>query len=342
MILTDKKTDSPSIVYLVGRSQKMGIPFKLRLLLLYDRMVDRVDLSTLTPKESRQQMEDGIKKVRSYIQYPDEELHEIREVLIPVFGGDRITLRIYRPDSKFNLPLIVYFHGGGWVQGSLETHENSCRRLAKQNNAVVVSVDYRLAPEYPFPVPGGDCYTATVWAVEHAGSFGANPAQLIVMGDSAGGNMAAIVSLMARDKNGPQISLQVLIYPALDATLSMPSVHKLGKGYLLTEAKMQWYRDHYCGIEPDKKQPYLSPVFASDLTNLPPALIITAEFDPLKDDGEVYAKRLKESGNEVVFKEYKGMIHAFLAMPKLLRSAREAEAQITAVFSQTLLSQHHR
>jgi acetyl esterase len=315
----------------------MGVPLKLKLLLLYNRIVDRVDLSTLTPEESRQQMEEGIKKVRSYIQYPDEELHEIREELIPVAGGDRITLRIYRPSSEANLPLVVYFHGGGWVQGSLDTHDNTCQRLAKQNNAVVVSVDYRLAPEYPFPVPGEDCYTATVWAVEHAGSFGANPAQLIVIGDSAGGNMAAIVSLMARDRNGPKITMQVLIYPALDATLSMPSVHKLGKGYLLTEGKMHWYRDHYCGKEPDKKQPYLSPVFAADLTNLPPALIITAEFDPLKDDGEVYAKRLEEAGNEVVFKEYKGMIHAFLAMPKLLRSTREAETQIAAMIRQVLI-----
>jgi acetyl esterase len=314
----------------------MGIPLKLKLLLLFGRIIDRVDLSTLTPEESRQQMEEGIKKVRSYIQYPDEELHEIREERIPVAGVDRITLRVYRPSSKVNLPLIVYFHGGGWVQGSLDTHDNTCRRLAKQNDAVVVSVDYRLAPEYPFPVPGEDCYTATVWAVEHAGSLGANPAQLIVMGDSAGGNMAAIVSLMARDRNGPQITMQVLIYPALDATLSMPSVHKLGKGYMLTEEKMTWYRDHYCGKEPDKKQLYLSPVFASDLTNLPPALIITAEFDPLKDDGEVYAKRLKEAGNEVVFKEYKGMIHAFLAMPKLLHATREAETQISTFLKKIL------
>jgi acetyl esterase len=320
----------------------MGVPLKLKLLLLYDRIVDRVDLTTLTPEDSRKQMEDGIKKVRSYIQYPDEELNEIREERVPVSGGDHITLRIYRPNSKAYLPLIIYFHGGGWVQGSLDTHDNSCRRLAKHNAAVVVSVDYRLAPEFPFPVPGEDCYTATEWAVEHAGSFGANPAQLIVMGDSAGGNMAALVALMARDKNGPRITMQVLIYPALDATLSMPSIHSLGEGYLLTEEKMRWYRDHYCGKEPDKTQPYLSPVFASDLTNLPPALIITAEFDPLKDDGKVYAKRLKEAGNEVVFKEYKGMIHAFLAMPKLLRSTREAEAQIAAVISQTLLNQHYR
>jgi acetyl esterase len=314
----------------------MGIPLKLKLLLLYDRIIDRVDLSTLTPEESRQQMEDGIKKVRSFIQFPDEELHEIREERIPVSGGDRITLRIYRPNSKVNLPLIIYFHGGGWVQGNLDTHDNSCRRLAKHNNAVVVSVDYRLAPEYPFPVPGEDCYTATVWAVEQAGSFGANPAQLIVMGDSAGGNMAAIVALMARDMNGPRITMQVLIYPTLDATLSMPSVHKLGKGYLLTEGKMHWYRDHYCGKEPDKKQPYLSPVFAADLTNLPPALIITAEFDPLKDDGEVYAKRLNEAGNSVIFKEYKGMIHAFFAMPKLLHATREAETQISTVLKKIL------
>lgn len=312
----------------------MGIPFKLRILLFFDKIIDRVELSDLTPERSRKRMVAGINKVRSYIQYPDEVIYEVKEECIPVSGSDVITLRIYRATTDTDRPLIVYFHGGGWVQGNLDTHDNSCRRLAKQNNAVVVSVDYRLAPEHPFPIPGEDCFTATIWAFEHARSMGADPDKLIVAGDSAGGNMAAVVALMARDRKGPRIALQVLIYPTLDATLSMPSVHKLGKGYLLTEEMMHWYRDHYCGKEPDKKQPYLSPVFAADLTRLPPALIITAEFDPLKDDGEVYAKRLKEAGNEVVFKEYKGMIHAFFAMPKLLRATREAEAQIAAVIQQ--------
>jgi acetyl esterase len=273
----------------------------------------------------------GINKVKSYIQYPDEVLHEVKEIRIPVSGGDNITLRTYRATPETNLPLIVYFHGGGWVQGNLNTHDNSCRRLAKHNNAVVVSVDYRLAPEHPFPIPGEDCYTSACWAVENARSLGADPDKLIVMGDSAGGNMAAVVALKARDRNGPRIAMQVLIYPTLDATLSMPSVHRLGKGYLLTEEMMYWYRDHYCGNEPDKTQPYLSPVLAPDLYDLPPALIITAEFDPLKDDGELYAKRLKEAGNQVIFTEYKGMVHAFFAMPRLLKATRIAEAQICTV-----------
>ncbi len=314
----------------------MGIPFKLKLLLFFDKIIDRTDPSTLTPERSRKRMVASINKARSFIQYPNELLHEVKEEKIPVSGGEHIKLRIYRAIAEAGLPLIVYFHGGGWVQGNLETHDNTCRRLAKHNNAVVVAVDYRLAPENPFPIPGEDCYTATCWAVEHARSMGADSNKLIVMGDSAGGNMAAVVALMARDKNGPPIALQVLIYPTLDATLSMPSIHKLGKGYLLTEAMMHWYRDHYCGNEPDKQQPYLSPVFAPDLKNLPPALIITAEFDPLKDDGELYAKRLKEAGNKLFFSEYQGMVHAFFAMPKLLKAAREAELQISSVIKKIL------
>ncbi|HLO82283.1 MAG TPA: alpha/beta hydrolase, partial [Chitinophagaceae bacterium] len=178
----------------------MGIPLQLRALLFFDKIIDRVELSTLTPERSRKRMVAGINKVKSYIQYANEVLHDIKDISIPVSGGDEITLRIYRSTADSEQPLIVYFHGGGWVQGNLETHDNSCRRLAKQNNAVVVSVDYRLAPEHPFPTPGEDCYTATTWAFEHARSLGADPNKLIVMGDSAGGNMAAVVALMARDK----------------------------------------------------------------------------------------------------------------------------------------------
>jgi acetyl esterase len=304
----------------------MAIPLRLRLLLLFDRLQSQ-DITRLTPHQARADMKAGIRKVKRFIHYKDDALHHVNEVSIPVQSG-QIKLRVYKPGDRQNHPLIMFFHGGGWVQGDLDTHDHNCRRMARQNHAVVVSVDYRLAPEHPFPIPGEDCYAATCWAVSQAASLGADASKLFVMGDSAGGNMAAVVAMKSRDLGGPAILGQILIYPALDATLSTASIDKLGKGYFLTSAKIRWYRDHYCGHESNKKHPYLSPMFAEDLKGLPPALIITAEYDPLKEEGEIYAKRMVESGNEVEFREYKGMVHAFFSMPKLVRAARELEDQI--------------
>lgn len=285
------------------------------------------DIKKLSPEQARAAMRKGVTQLQKLTRYREEKLFRVEERPIVLRKG-LIKARIYQPVEQDGLPLIMFFHGGGFVQGDVYTHDHNCRRLALQNNAVVVSVEYRLAPEFPFPIPAEDCYEATCWAVEQAKELGANPHKLVVMGDSAGGNLATVVCMMSRDRGGPPISAQVLIYPALDATLSMPSINRLGKGYFLTKEKMEWYVGHYSRNEANKRHPHLSPLFADKLQDLPPALIITAEFDPLLDDGETYAKKLKEAGVPVEYREYKGMIHAFFSMPGFLREAHEAEDQV--------------
>jgi acetyl esterase len=311
---------------------------RIRILLFLMRFRKQIDFTKITAVEFRDYNRKAIKELKALAQYPQENLFQIRDEMIKVSGDGEIVLRIYRPIEGKVLPLLLYFHGGGFVVGDLESHDSTCRRLAKQNECVVVAVDYRLAPEYPFPIPCEDCYEATVWAVKNANSLGVNPERVAVMGDSAGGNLATVVAMMARDRKGPIISCQVLIYPTTDASKSMPSIESLKDGYLLTREMIHWFSKNYCGHENDLRQSYLSPLFATNLTNLPTALIITAEFDPLKDEGEAYARKLKENGNHVVFKEYVGMIHVFFQMPKYLPEARMAEAQVASFLQQYLFS----
>lgn len=310
----------------------MRIPFKLKLLLMIDNL-KKQDINKLTPDRSRANMRKSLNQVKRLIHFRDDAIFSVEERPLALKKG-LIKVRIYKPVEKEGLPLIMFFHGGGFVQGDLYIYDHNCRRIAKQNNAVVISVDYRLAPEFPFPIPAQDCYEATRWGVEQALSLGADPKNLVVMGDSAGGNLATVVAMMARDLGGPHIKAQVLIYPALDATLSMASIDRYGKGHFLTKEMMQWYVSHYSGSA-DKRHPHLSPLLATDLKNLPPALIITAQYDPLVDEGELYSKRLQNAGVLVVYKEYKGMIHGFFSMPRLLKEAREAEEQI-ATFCRNL------
>jgi len=311
----------------------MSLPLKLKLLLLIESLV-RPDVATTTPEKSRAKFKKGLKQLGWIIQYSPEKLYSIQDEWIPVPEGDKILLRIYRPDEASALPVILYFHGGGFVQGDIDTHDNLCRRLAKQNHCVVVSVDYRLAPEYPYPIPGEDCYAAMLWTVAHVKTFGGDTDKLVVMGDSAGGNLATVVCMMARDRNGPSIIGQLLIYPALDATLCMPSITANGEGYFLTKELIAWYVNHYCGKTDDKRQAYLSPLFAEDLTNLPPFLLITADYDPLKDEGELYARRLRDAGIEGSYTDYKRMIHGFFSMPKLLKETRDLERQVSLTLNQ--------
>jgi acetyl esterase/lipase len=312
----------------------MALNFKLRLLLLLVKLQRKVDFSKTTPDDFRKYTREKNIRLTKVFHYPPEKLFKVWDVFIDVSKNDKIQIRIYKPSDLDNQPILMYFHGGGFVIGDIEGYELNCRRLAKQNNAVVVSVRYRLAPEHPFPTPSEDCYAATLWAVENFRLLGANPSQVIVMGDSAGGNLATVVTMMAREKGQPKISCQILIYPTVDATLSMGSINKLGKSYLLTKELMVWFVNHYCGNESDLRQSYLSPLFAKNLKNLPVALIATCEFDPLKDEGECYAKNLIEAGNQVIFEEYKGMIHTFFQMPKYLKAARVLESQITYTLNQ--------
>jgi acetyl esterase len=274
-------------------------------------------MSQLSPDEARAAMAN----LAALGRYPDERAPtEDRTISGP--GGD-IPVRVYRPNADRPLPVVVYFHGGGWVIGNIETHDTVCQQLASLVPAVVVSVDYRLAPEHRFPAAVEDCVAATGWVYEHAGELGADGSRLAVAGDSAGGNLAAVVSIKARDAGSPPIRFQLLVYPATDMTRSFPSHVENGEGYLLTNDSMEWFIGHYLP-EAERKNPEASPLFADSLAGLPPALVITAEFDPLRDEGEAYAERLRESGVDVRASRYDGMIHAFYGMDLLLPQATRA------------------
>ena len=230
---------------------------------------------------------------------------------IPGPEGD-ITVRIYTPDGSAERPVIVYFHGGGWVIGELDTVDRPVRSIALRTGSVVVSVDYRLAPEHVYPAAFDDCYAATVWVAEHAAELGADPARLLVGGDSAGGNLAAAVSIAARDRGGPTIAAQLLLYPVTDFAFTTASYADNGEGYLLQRATMQWFWAHYLGAGDLGKDPYAAPARADSLVGLPPAFVITAEFDPLRDEGEAYAVALSDAGVPVTARRYDGMVHGFL------------------------------
>ena len=235
-----------------------------------------------------------------------------------------IPVRVYTPEGRAPFPVLVYFHGGGWVIGNLETHDGLCRHLANAAHCVVVSVDYRLAPEHPFPASGEDAYAATRWVAGNAAALGGDAKRIAVGGDSAGGNLSAVVSLMARDRGGPPIVFQLLVYPATDLPSANMSYRENGEGYFLTAKSMHWFFAHYCGANPDASDPYLCPLRAKNLGGLPPALVVTAGFDPLRDEGEAYAAGLREAGVRTKLTRYPGMIHGFFGMGPLLTQARAA------------------
>jgi acetyl esterase len=231
---------------------------------------------------------------------------------VPGAAGE-IPARVYWPASQNGsaapaLPLIVFFHGGGFVLCDLDTHDAVCRNLANLVDAVVLSVDYRLAPETPYPGGVEDAYAATVWAHRNAAELGGDPNRLVVAGDSSGGNFAAVVALMARDRGGPPIAFQYLIYPVTDQDFDNQSYRENGDDYFTTAAHMRWYCEQYGGEADD---PYVSPLRAADLSGLPPARVITSEFDPLRDEGEAYARRLSEAGVDASFRRFDGMFHGF-------------------------------
>lgn len=252
---------------------------------------------------------------------PQIAVGNVADRTIPGPGGD-LPIRIYTPKGEGPFPVCVHFHGGGWVIGDLDTHDAQCRDLCNLANCIVVAVDYRLAPEHPYPAAAEDCYAATVWTANNAASINADPSRIAVAGDSAGGNLAAVVSQMARDRKGPRIAMQVLVYPVTDAGFDTPSYRDNAEGYLLTRDSMHWFWDHYCPKAADRAHPYAAPARAQDLTNLPPALILTAEFDPLRDEGEAYGARLTQAGGKVECIRYDGLIHGFFSMSHLLDAGR--------------------
>jgi acetyl esterase len=262
-------------------------------------------------------------------QRPGAEVAEARDVVIPGPAGD-IPARLYRPQGSTPdqvLPVLVYFHGGGWVIGNLESHDGACRSLANRAGAAVVSVDYRLAPEHRFPAAVDDCWAATQWVAEHGAELGVDGDRLAVGGDSAGGNLAAIVALLARDAGAPNVRLQVLVYPAVDARMHSPSIDENAKGFLLTKEDMEWFYGHY-GIADAVGDMRVSPLLAASHEGVAPALVLTAEFDPLRDEGELYATKLQEAGVSVDLTRYDGMIHGFFGMLGDIDAADQAHDQV--------------
>jgi acetyl esterase len=231
--------------------------------------------------------------------------------------------------------MLVYFHGGGWVIGSLDTHDNSCRTLANSTGAIVVSIDYRLAPEHKFPAPLEDCYAAASWVVANAASLGGDAERVAIGGDSAGGNLTAAVALMARDKGGPRFTHQLLVYPVTDAACDTRSYVENAEGYFLTKVSMLWFWNHYLRERLDGENPYASPLRAEDLKGLPPATVLTAEYDPLRDEGEQYGARLKEAGVPTRITRYDGMIHGFFGMGDVLPQAKDAMREAAAALRQS-------
>ncbi len=283
-------------------------------------------VNTLTPAQARESKNPMFVKSGGQ----PESLANVENFHIPGSAG-QIPLRVYTPTGRAPFPILVYFHGGGWVIGNLDTHDSICRSLANRASCIVIAVDYRLAPEHRFPAAVEDAYTAICWASSNAHRIDGDPARIAAGGDSAGGNLAAVVSLMARDKGMPSVIYQVLIYPVTDlSAFDTASYHQHGQGYMLTKDGMDYYRDHYIEYEEQLKNPYASPLLAQEIGGLPPALILTAEFDVLTDEALAYAKRLKEAGVHVTCKCFDGMIHGFCCLGGMIDRASDAMNEIAA------------
>jgi len=284
-------------------------------------------IETLAPAEARQAVVEAIKALAG----TPEEVGRVEDLRIP-HAAHNIPVRMYTPPRDGPFPCLLYFHGGGWVVCDLDTHDVVCRSIARGAGAVVVAVDYRLAPEHKFPAAVEDCYAATCWVAANAARLGIDPNRIAVGGDSAGGNLAAVMCLKSRDEGGPAIALQVMVYPVTNlASLDTPSYAEFAEGYYLTRSEMEWFRAHYLAGPGDARNPYASPLLAPDLRGLPPAVMITAECDPLRDEGEAYARRLADAGVTVTCTRYAGMIHPFFSLGGFLAQGRRAVEQVTAV-----------
>jgi acetyl esterase len=263
---------------------------------------------------------------------PAEEVFAVED-----HDADGVPVRMYRPSADPVLPVIVYFHGGGWTIGSIEQFDPITRQVANAANAIVVSVDYRLAPEHPFPAPLDDCWQALVWAAKNAEAFGGDPSRLAVMGDSAGGNLAAVCALLARNAGGPELTRQILVYPVTDCDFDTSSYQENGEGYLLTAEDMRWFFSCYTAAgtsaATDPSDWRISPLRAPDLSEVAPAVVLTAEFDPLRDEGRAYAARLEGAGVPVVRMPYDGLIHGFFGLSAAFDASRDALQRISAELS---------
>ena len=275
-------------------------------------------LESMTPAEARLATEGMICAVAEAPQ-----LASVEDRRIPGPAGE-IPVRVYTPEGRVPQPILVYFHGGGFVIGSLDSHDPICRVLASRIPAIVVAVDYRLAPEHPFPAAAEDAYAATCWVAAHARDFGGDAGRIAVAGDSAGGNLSAVVSLLARDRGGPSLAHQLLIYPVTDFSFETRSHIDNAEGYFLTRPLMEWFLGQYFSGPTPRSDPRFAVLRAPDLRGLPPATVVTAEFDPLRDEGESYAARLRAAGVPAELTRTDGMFHGFFGMPAVFPQAETA------------------
>ena len=268
------------------------------------------------------------------------EVGRVADRIIRGPDGDDLLLRVFWPEGAGEdgrLPgVVVFFHGGGWVIGSIETHEPQVRSMVNRTGLVYVSVEYRLAPEHPYPAAPEDCYAATCWVAENAAELGVDPARLGVAGDSAGGNLAAVTAMLARDRGGPPIAFQLLVYPCCDMDPdAWWSMAANADGPLLTRAVMVWFYDHYTG-DADRTDPYMAPVHAASHAGLPPGLVITAEYDTLCDEAEEYAAKLAAAGCDVTCSRYDGMFHGFFGFDAEMDAAEAAQQEAAAALRAAL------
>ncbi|MFB6236642.1 MAG: alpha/beta hydrolase [Halopenitus sp.] len=288
---------------------------------------------TLSPRGAREVLNDLLLDDE-----PPEPVGRVQDLTIdsPVGG---LPVRVYEPsEGDGPYPVLLYYHGGGWVRGSVDTHDDLLRSLCREIGCLVIGVDYHRAPEHPFPAAADDAYAALEWAAANVDEVGGDPDRIALAGDSAGGNLTAATTLRARDEDGPDVAHQVLLYPVTDHAFDTDSYEANADNELLPRATMQWYWDHYLDRPLDGHHPYASPLRAPDHSGLPPATVITAGFDPLRDEGEAYAETLAAAGVDVEYTDYADMIHAFLNFPDLDR-AKEARAQVVERLEAALFSE---
>jgi len=283
------------------------------------RQSGRPPYETMSVAQAREAYDAG----RAATQGPPQEVAAVETLQVPGSEGAPIALRLYRPlrPSASPTPVVVYLHGGGWVLGSLESHDGLCRRLANASGCAVASVDYRLAPEHPFPAAGEDALAATRWVAAEATGLGLDRGRIAIGGDSAGANLALITALAARDGDGPALGYQLLLYPVTDLAMDTPSHRLFAEGHLLTSGAMHWFADHYLAGRAKPDDWRVSPLKAPSLSGLPPTYLMSASHDPLRDEGEALALRLVEEGVETTLFRAPGQIHGFLPMDRLIAAA---------------------
>lgn len=300
------------------------------------REAGRPAMETLTPDEARQTFRDG----RAAVQPDPQDVAEVRDITCPGPRGE-IRLRTYRPlgtGARDVLPVLVYYHGGGWLLGDLDSHDVACRHYANAARCRVVSVDYRMAPEHKFPAAVDDCAAATRWTVAQADALGIDRARVAVGGDSAGGNLAAVMALMARDGELPPLVFQLLVYPVTDLGMSHPSYRRITSGVPLTSKTMEWFIEHYLRGPKDRADWRASPLRAADLSGVAPALVLTASYDPLCDEGVEYARRLEREGVRVAHLHFSDQMHGFVGQGRVIRAGNLALEMMAAALKKAMWS----